>query len=355
MKKYFVTLFLSVFCFVVQVSAQSSVIATLFHDGDIKTFYGTGALRSAHAAAVHGDVITLSSGNFTATDITKAVTLRGAGMEYDSISVTEPTIISGNFSIQIASDSTLQNNNLVMEGIYHNATGTITVKGSLNNPQFVKCRLYDISCSSHSASYGSMYYANFINCVIAYEVDFYYSGSATFVNCYVYDMEYYGSNSTASAEFQNCVVKDSNFSNVRNAVFRNCFLYATTASSSSSTLNILPSTSPAYNCVALSATSSTNVFANQSNTTNTLVYSFSDVFKTWTGSSLANFKTERLELTDAAKTKYLGSDGTQIGIYGGSIPFDPRPSNPQITKLNVASKSTADGKLSVDIEVKAAE
>ncbi len=354
MKKYFVTLFLSVFCFVVQVSAQSSVIATLFHDGDIKTFYGTGALRGAHAAAVHGDVITLSSGSFTATDITKAVTLRGAGMEYDSISVTEPTIISGDFSIQIASDSTLQNNNLVMEGIYHNANGVITVKGSLTNPQFVKCRLYEIRCSS-TGTFGYMNYANFINCVIAYEVDFYSSGSATFVNCYVFDMQYYTSNSTASAEFQNCVVKDSYFSHVRNAVFRNCFLYATGSTSSSSTLNILPSTSQAYNCVALSATSSTNVFANQSNTTNTLVSSFSDVFKTWTGLSLANFKTERLELTDAAKTKYLGSDGTQIGIYGGSIPFDPRPSNPQITKLNVASKSTADGKLSVDIEVKAAE
>ena len=349
MKKYFVTLFLSVFCFVVQVSAQSSVIATLFHDGDIKTFYGTGALRSAHAAAVHGDVITLSSGSFTATDITKAVTLRGAGMEYDSISVTEPTIISGDFSIQIASDSTLQNNNLVMEGIYHNAAGIITVNGSLNNPQFVKCRLYEI----HSSGVGYMYYANFINCVIANQVYFYSYGSATFVNCYVNDLFQY--NSGSSHEFQNCVVKDSKFSSVSNAVFRNCFLYATTSISNSSTLNKLPSTSPAYNCVALSATSSTNVFANQSNTTNTLVYSFSDVFKTWTGSFLANFKTERLELTDAAKTKYLGSDGTQIGIYGGSIPFDPRPSNPQITKLNVASKSTADGKLSVDIEVKAAE
>lgn len=352
MKKYFVTLFLSVFCFVVQVSAQSSVIATLFHDGDIKTFYGTGALRSAHAAAVHGDVITLSSGSFTATDITKAVTLRGAGMEYDSISVTEPTIISGDFSIHIASDSTLQNNNLVMEGIYHNAAGVITVKGSLKNPQFVKCRLYEIRCSS-TGTFGYMNYANFINCVIAYEVEFYSSGSATFVNCYVYDMEYYSSNSTASAEFQNCVVKDPDFIYVRNAVFRNCFLYATTANSSTS--NKLPLTSSAYNCVALSVTSSTNIFDNQSNTTNTQVSSLSDVFKTWTGSSLANFKTERLELTDAAKTKYLGSDGTQIGIYGGSIPFDPRPSNPQITKLNVASKSTADGKLSVDIEVKAAE
>ena len=348
MKKYFVTLFLSVFCFVVQVSAQSSVIATLFHDGDIKTFYGTDALRSAHAAAVHGDVITLSSGSFTATNITKAVTLRGAGMEYDSISVTEPTIISGDFSIQIASDSTLQNNNLVMEGIYHNAAGVITVKGSLKNPQFVKCRLYEIRCSGASGTYGYMYYANFINCVIAYEVEFYSYGSATFVNCYVNDLYQY--NSGSSHEFQNCVVKDDNFFNVHNTVFRNCFLYA------ASTTNCnLPTFSPAYNCVGYTDSTTGGIFTNQSNTTNTKVSSLSDVFKTWTGSSLANFKAERLELTDAAKTKYLGSDGTQIGIYGGSIPFDPRPSNPQITKLNVASKSTADGKLSVDIEVKAAE
>lgn len=344
MKKYFVTLFLSVFCFVVQVSAQSSVIATLFHDGDIKTFYGTGALRSAHAAAVHGDVITLSSGSFTATDITKAVTLRGAGMEYDSISVIEPTIISGNFSIQIASDSTLQNNNLVMEGIYHNSNGTIIVEGPLNNPQFVKCRLYEISCSYTNG----MYYANFINCVIARQVYFYDYGSATFVNCYVNDL--YQNKSRSSHEFQNCVVKDDNFFNVHNTVFRNCFLYA------ASTTNCnLPTFSPAYNCVGYTDSTTGGIFTNQSNTTNTKVSSLSDVFKTWTGSSLANFKAERLELTDAAKTKYLGSDGTQIGIYGGSIPFDPRPSNPQITKLNVASKSTADGKLSVDIEVKAAE
>ena len=196
MKKYFVTLFLSVFCFVVQVSAQSSVIATLFHDGDIKTFYGTDALRSAHAAAVHGDVITLSSGYFKSTTITKAVTLRGAGMEYDSISVIEPTIISGGFTIQIASDSTLQNNNLVMEGIYHNADGTITVVGSLNNPQFVKCRLYEIRCGNSSGMHGYMYYANFINCVIADQVGVNSSSSATFVNCYVNNLYQYSSGSS---------------------------------------------------------------------------------------------------------------------------------------------------------------
>ena len=65
--------------------------------------------------------------------------------------------------------------------------------------------------------------------------------------------------------------------------------------------------------------------------------------------------TETFHLTEAAQTAYLGLDGTQVGIYGGSMPFDPIPTNPQITKCKVAQKSTTDGKLSVDIEVKTAE
>ena len=56
-------------------------------------------------------------------------------------------------------------------------------------------------------------------------------------------------------------------------------------------------------------------------------------------------------LTDAVRALIKGTDGTEVGIHGGSLPYDPTPTNPQITKFNVASKSTADGKLSVDIEV----
>ena len=76
------------------------------------------------------------------------------------------------------------------------------------------------------------------------------------------------------------------------------------------------------------------------------------LFKTYTGNYTDE---ETFELTDEAKAKFLGSDGTEVGIHGGSLPFDPTPTNPQITKCNVASKSTADGKLSVDIEVSATE
>ncbi len=59
------------------------------------------------------------------------------------------------------------------------------------------------------------------------------------------------------------------------------------------------------------------------------------------------------ELKDEYAGSWLGDDGTQAGAHGGFLPFDPTPTNPQITKFNVSSKTTADGMLSVDIEVKA--
>lgn len=59
------------------------------------------------------------------------------------------------------------------------------------------------------------------------------------------------------------------------------------------------------------------------------------------------------ELTDEKAAEWLGSDGSQVGMHGGSIPFDPRTSNPQISRFNVSSKTSSDGKLAVDIEVTA--
>lgn len=56
------------------------------------------------------------------------------------------------------------------------------------------------------------------------------------------------------------------------------------------------------------------------------------------------------ELTDEAKTKYLGTDGTEVGIYGGEQPFNLTPSNPQITKFDMTS-SAENGKLTVKINV----
>ena len=364
MKKTLLSALVAVLGFTAQATAQT-MLATLFHDNDIKTFYGAGALREAHAAATHGDVITLSSGTFTSTKITKAITLRGAGMEYDSLTTTEPTVIEGTFEISItAADSVLNGNTLTMEGIYSNYA--ITFGSVINNPQFVKCKFWKLGDSSSNSATIGLRNASFINCIISGLVNTYSNGSATFVNSFVTNPSQYHniSGGTHTYEFQNCVIRinysdlklntNHSLNGLKTSIFRNCIIY-TNDGSSNNDYDYLDASCQAYNCVGKVGSGSANIFRNQQNTSNTQVTSMSDIFKTWTGGIVTSFKTERLELTDAAKTKYLGTDGTEVGIYGGSLPFEARTSNPQITKLNVASKSTADGKLSVDIEVKAAE
>ena len=128
---------------------------------------------------------------------------------------------------------------------------------------------------------------------------------------------------------------------------KNCVLLATTEYA-------IPSSCTVYNCVGLFDNgNSYGLFNNVPNNTNSKCKrSDNNPFKTYNGSYNDS---ENFELTDEVKTKYLGTDGTQVGIYGGTLPFSSTPTNPQITKCNVAAKSTADGKLSVDIEVSSAE
>lgn len=59
---------------------------------------------------------------------------------------------------------------------------------------------------------------------------------------------------------------------------------------------------------------------------------------------------ETFELTEEAAATYLGDDGKQVGIYGGTDPFNPTPTNPQVKKFIVNSNAN-NGKLSVKINV----
>lgn len=91
------------------VSAQSALIATLMHGDEISTFQSSEALKQAYEKAVDGDVITLSSGTFNApSPITKAITIRGAGMMAYN---TTPTKISGDFGISANDPITLESLN----------------------------------------------------------------------------------------------------------------------------------------------------------------------------------------------------------------------------------------------------
>ena len=327
MKKIFFLTLLATFAVIGKSHAQDHLVATLDHEGTLSTFTGSNAFVQAHAAAAHGDIITLSSGMFAAPDtLSKAITLYGTGIISDSTSA--QTIINSVMKIKIP-DGVSQI--LTIEGIYFTNNLSYVY---VNNPVFNKCRMYGFSyygntnCKIYNAKFNQ---CRILSCYITP------SSSATFNNCF---LSYDAANVFGECFFYNSVIS-SPLSCFGGSSFINCFLYGTGSS-------VLPSSSNAISCVGYK-TSGEFIFKNViDNSTDVLVDSLGAVFKTWRGNYDDH---ETFELTDEAKTKYLGNDGTQIGIYGGAMPYDPTPTNPQITKFLLTPKP-AEKKLEIQIEAK---
>ena len=307
--------------------AQSTLVATLTHGETIKMYTGSNALFNAHNAAVSGDIINLSGGTFNATTITKGITIRGTGIDEP-----HPTVLSSsNFWINIPEDDP---NPFSMEGVRYYNIGNYSdgvVLYNAKNPTFIKCQINKFSSSSSS----NFENATFINCKID-QITGVSSCSANFINCFIRSGEV-----GFKSSFVNCILRSSSYSYGK-AQFINCIIEGTT------TIN---SSNKGFNCVQV-ASSEKNIFTSTGTFVDCSTTTYSTLFKDYTGTYSDD---QTFELTDEAKTTFLGADGTQVGLYGGMLPYNSTPSYPRITKFDVAKKATADGKLSVDIEVSAAQ
>lgn len=350
MKKIFLSLLL-LLASTGAIFAQSSLLATLSHEGEISVFYGPDALKDAHAAAQHGDAITLSSGSFNAVDITKAITLRGAGIVVDVVKNIYPTIISGDFRIAIENSV---EHNLTIEGIFNNFR--IEINKDLNNVTFIKNRFKEIIYQGSSLSYKNN---RFIHCKISQRLSAISnsgSNSLSFTNCYIASLE----NHDCPTMLQNSIIGSVGGSLIvsyKYCTFYNCIIIGGNPPYVS--YNVFDASNTIYNSITTLITQDNLIghmdytYKNVINYNNYIIQNIDNVFKTFKANNYS--EEETFELIDDVKNNYFGTDGTQVGIYGGALPYSPVTTNPQITKCNVASRSTADGKLSVDIEVKAGE
>lgn len=363
MKKLFSILVLAFSCSAL--FAQQTTVALLNHEGTISTFYGSDALVQAHKAAAEGDVITLSGGAFTApSSWTKAVTLRGAGCYEGTENTREVTFIGNAFKLAIPVEI---ETTMTIEGIYFKSDFSFSTR--VKNTTFLKCHFTKVSGVSCNT--------NFYNCILN---GLSFSASATEIanvnlfNCYVNDPQ--NANSYVSANFMNCVILFNSYAyfNGENhygasmmgfAKYNNCILSGNRKINSDAVE--MPTTCTATYCLSCycayqdateteDAIYDYNIFDNMSSTTNQYLENgkpihetITSVFKTYNGTDWFTFN-ELYELTDEAKAMYIGSDGTQIGLYGG-MGFDLVPSTLQITKCEVSPRSTKDGKISVSIEV----
>ena len=243
-----------------------------------------------------------------------------------------PTILTNNSTNYITmKDGTTTR--LTIEGVYFN--NALTISATLTGATFLKSRFKSINCSGA----GKAENLTMIHCKVADGLSFTSSSTFSCLNCIIWEP------TTTPGEFINCVVKKGSASYyLSNATFKNCIFVGCANST-------FDNTNTFFNCVGLNA-EQWNLF-NSTNSTNQVLSDYSAIFKTCTDGTYSD--SETFELTTTAASTYKGTDGRQIGVYGGMMPFNPQPSNPQITNCTVAEKSDANGMLSIDITVQGAQ
>lgn len=340
-------------------------VATLNHDGEISVYYGENSLLTAHSAAVAGDVITLSPGTFNACVITKPITLRGAGCEDDSVTL-KTEIQPYRFSYASGSHTYYTTTHLTLDipedSLYHFTMEGIYVGGSyyidgqnisqyLNidrayNPQFIKCKIYNLSAQNYHVPSGSSYSSQGSDHIFK---------NATFIDCYITNMTNNWNYTNVSLNFINSYVEELLLSNVSSynsylklvssSLYNNLYAYNSIVQGYTSTSSLgIGATSLLQNCIAIRLGSNyVDLLKNMSpyNNTNMQVMSPSDIFET------EGFYVLKEEIVNT----FLGDDGTEVGIHGGLYPYNTKPNYMVIKNIDVADKATSDGKLNLEIEL----
>lgn len=323
---------MALLCATTLVFAQNSTQTALLQHGDeITTFYGADAFISAEAAATTGDIITLSSGTFNAPEILdKSITLRGVGCVTDDELDIHPTTIAGNIKACVTDSN---EKHLTVEGVFFDGVFQFEI---LRAPVFIKCNFEEIKWNGGSTE-GS-YDSDFINCRIKWFRSAYIQNT-TFHNCVVYDSR---DGMSAGESFNTIIAYNSVFGLYQ--PHNNLFAYNSVVYG-----NGMKGNSVAHNCIARGA----GIIAYCSYYDCWVYEEFRDIFETFEGPAYDgnNYVTESFRLNSEVANQCLGQDGTQVGIYGGNMPYSTRPTYMTNYRTTVGQHSTPDGKLNIHIEV----
>lgn len=303
-------------------------LAVLKHNDSTSVFYGASAFIQAYNAATHGDIITLSDGIFTTPSyIRKGITVRGNGACADTARKSFGTYFMERFHIYYLGDS-LQ---FSAEGIYFEDFNTT------NSWDIKLTRCYIDGFNQEGGVQAT-------NCIIRNYLHGTSNRNNTYINCALVSLNttlpllpYY-------VTCNNCIIfgaRDDNSGTIYGRFqYNNCIIIKNNSTSNDTILGGI------INNSVLIGFTGANHIASSGN----VVMNFSDVFENWDGRRLYP-DLETYVLKSSVSDSIQGIDGTEVGIFGGFMPFDWRPSYSIIKRFNVANRTTADGKLSVDIEV----
>jgi len=339
-KRFILTVIICCILLSQTVKAQDP-ITTLQHAGKTQVFYGTTSFSDAYAASAKGDTLYLSVGGFTPpAAIAKKLTVIGAGHFPDSVAVKRRTTILGGLTINAGADS------LHLEGLYVNGDINYAGASSINYVSVLRCRTGSINFNSTSVT-ASKNNCSYEECFIDGTFYFNYQGNMLLIrHCVINGMI---SSITANAVIDGNILlgTSTNFYLVDSSLIKNNILINT----QSSVNHFYSSNNNSYynNLFVgqLKVLSSSNNYGSN----NYFGVAQADIFVNQTGNALDYTHNYHLKNPE----KYIGTDGTQVGLYGGLIPFKDggAPSNPQVTAKSVDTKTDANGNLKINFTVKA--
>lgn len=346
MKRFF--LFFAALVCCVSSFAQMSFVATLQHNDSISHYYGQEALAQAYDAAVDGDTITLSAGTFNvywgnnSTPMCKSITIRGTGGVGGYTQIKKG---SGSSDIHIATRNKTMTTRF--EGVSLLNTTKIYnedaqfEKGKI---EFIKCRFNYLQATSFGNPTTESPKVYLYNCLIFN--DMYFASNQcypkySFINCYITNLHSVTNLGNNTTIFDHCLIEYRDYyqSSCYYLNFTNCIINNKCSTG-------LPSTATASNCLSIKCNYIfNNVLSSQNNQ---CIEDIASVFKTY---RQGVGEDETFELTDEAKTTYLGNDSTQMGMHGGIAPYNTKMQYPVVTKLMPEPRTTKDGKLTIDVQV----
>jgi len=340
-KQLFLSLAILLFCNIVSLSQNP--VSTLEHDGTTQVFYGQGSFVDAYNASVSGDQIYLSTGFFAApTSIAKGIKIIGASHFPDSANVAKRTFIIPAFdggglrlNINAGADS------LHLEGLYINGDIKYDAYNSINYVKVLRCRLSSAYFQSNSAT-ATKSHCSFEECFID-GIDCAGYVTNLFVKHCILNSAIYNINGSALIDGNIFLSTSCIFNSVYSSIIKN---------------NIVLSRDCVYDGYSYGNSYFNNLFIRGSwdfplNTANNnyLGIPQADIFINQTGNAIDYTHDYHLKNPE----QYIGTDETQVGIYGGTTPFKEKglPSNPQIINKNIADQTDTNGNLPINFTVKA--
>lgn len=336
MKRIFIgtTFFLS--CFLI--NAQ---IISLHNEGNMQLFKGNTAFAQAYDLSQNGDTLYFSGGTFfPPATLNKELTLFGAGHYQDSTIVTGKTIISGDLNLVTGAD------NFYIEGFQ--ISGRLQV-GNNNTINGLTCKRnyitqtinflgnQDIPCSN-IAIIGSIF------------------SGGNFENA-------------ENMLVSNCIISNGNINNSHGNIFNNNIILWSSSSHTTYLFNYSNNNNISNNIIQREGSYLHYIMRGDGNVLNNNVFSNAEP-SVGTNSTLSNnhygIILADLFINQASSTfeyshnyhlqdeaLYLGSDGKQVGIYGGAFPYKEGavPKNPHIMEMNISDTTNEQGELPVKIKV----